>query len=693
MKKAKIAILAVLCLVLCLCVTACAPHEHVYDQIGSDETTHWYYCAEDNEKDEDSIGGHVDEDLNGKCDVCDHTMAIPFNVAISGKDTDGQAVSLNGYTATITNGSVTENVIVKNGKIVWKNAADGTYTLSVSGAKQFESATLVIANGAADAIVLNEVIPVEEKIALETLESVPALVVVGRIDSQLAQAGCIKLHADGNGAHKYWDNVSDRSDAYKFIVPLNELSVDGTPWWFFHIYAYAEAEPAADATPVGKQDLPLGTINYGDVRDYDGIRYTVINDKNSGQLVIQPTYIPAAIEITSVTVDQTDGIKLVVVGTYENVPCIKIHANNSSEAKFWNNLATEEGKLSFSIDLTELMSDGDWYWFHIYTYEEANPTDNTSGKQDSDLNRGSALTIKQEFQHDGIRYVIQAWNDVGDGLAINASVIPTAKVTVTSVAVDTENTSVLVVKGTYENASCIKLHADADYGDPKVKHHHYGNNVSTTEGEFELHFDLTQIPADGTPWAWFHIYTYDVAEPTDLEEDATAFNLERGSIPVGYSTDYNGIRYTVQDNNQFVIQPKAIPAKIDITSVTVDEADGLKLVVVGTYENVPCIKIHADHDSNHFYWDNIATDAGKLEFKIDLTEFVSDGKWYWFHVYTYNEANPTDNASGQKNGDLNRGDALTIGQTFELNEVRYTIQAWNGTGDGLAINAEAITTE
>lgn len=53
---------------------------HMFNKRGSDSDSHWMECAICGEKDTASVGGHMDEDSNGRCDTCGatvHTHSFP----------------------------------------------------------------------------------------------------------------------------------------------------------------------------------------------------------------------------------------------------------------------------------------------------------------------------------------------------------------------------------------------------------------------------------------------------------------------------------------------------------------------------------------------------------------------------------------------------------------------------------------
>lgn len=80
MKKAKSTVIVVLALIVIMAMfmlVACSETEHKHtfaEGWTSDATNHWHAatCGHDEEKSE--VAAHVDEDENGKCDVCDYEM-------------------------------------------------------------------------------------------------------------------------------------------------------------------------------------------------------------------------------------------------------------------------------------------------------------------------------------------------------------------------------------------------------------------------------------------------------------------------------------------------------------------------------------------------------------------------------------------------------------------------------------------
>lgn len=521
-------ILAVVVIVAMLAsFTACeifGGHTHTYSEWGSNKTHHWKYCPEDEERDEESLEKHFDENADGKCDACGYDVGMPH---------------VHDYSAW---GSDAENH--------WKYCpADNAKDSSTIAPHADEDK-----DGKCDSCGTDMEAPVEEYVAIETVSGVLTLVVKGPMPEGVA---CVRLHAEGNSNHYYWNNSSKFDGAYEFSVPLTDLSVDGTPWYFFHIYAYTESSPSDATEPAEKVNLPRGELITLDQKiEHDGLKYVIINHEESGQLVIQPNKIPDA-TVSSIEIKVVDGKPLLVVkGTVRdglNVASLMLHADgNGSDEFFGTPAAVVDGAFELTFDLSKTPLDGTpWLWFHVYTYAtETAPDKDAAYTGKFDLSRGSLISAGQFIDCNGVRYTVID----RDQLVLQPTETPKMTVTSISLELDESGKPFVVVKGTLPtDIACIKLHADA------ANVHYFGDNVSTEAGKFELRFDATQIPVENTPWAWFHIYTYSVAEPEDLTKDYDKVDLSRGDhIAVGEYVDYNGIRYTVQDQGQLVVQATVI---------------------------------------------------------------------------------------------------------------------------------------
>lgn len=515
-------ILAVMLVIGMLCsLTACFEflHTHTYSEIGSNKTHHWKYCPDDETRDEDSLEKHVDENADGKCDVCGYEVGLPH---------------VHDYTAW---GSDADNH--------WKYCPEDNAKDSSSVAPHADEDK----DGKCDSCGTDMEAPVEEYVGIEEIDGVPTLVVKGVIPDGVA---CVRLHIDANNDQKFWSNTSNFVGAYEFKVALTELPAGGTPWCWFHIYAYAVADPSDATEPARKIDLPRGElIEVGHKYIYDGMYYEIIKDGESTQLIIQPKPIPAG-TVSSIELKVVEGKPVVVVkGTVTEgakVASFMLHCDGNSRHYYGTPAVPVDGQFELTMDLSGVtVDDTPWLWFHVYAYAtETAPDASTAYSQYFDLKRGDLIAVDTSIEANDITYTVKN----NDQLVVQPVAVP--KMTVTSITVDIadDGKPTLVVKGTLPTGiKCIKLHADA------ANVHYFGDNVSTESGKFELRFDVTQIPTENTPWAWFHIYTYDVENPEDPTTDFDYINLARGDfLPVGASVTYNNVKYTVQDQDQFVIQ-------------------------------------------------------------------------------------------------------------------------------------------
>ncbi len=667
MKKAKRFIIALLCIVLCLCLfVACnddnqddkgnddTPHTHDYSAWGHNETTHWKECPTDHERDATTIRSHVDADSNGVCDDCGYEMGIPFSFAIAGSDK-----ALNGLTVTITSGENNFSAMIDNGKFTLATGTtvpQGTYTVSLDG---YYDGTLTVAeDGTANAVTLN---PIVDSVEITTIDGVPTLVVKG---AQPATHNTVKLHAEGNGAHLYWDNVSTQKGAVEFRAPLNTLPLPGTPWYFFHIYGSTEAN-AENANLTKLKDLDRGDIATTASYVYDNVKYSVIVNGDSTQLVLQPT--SHTIAIGNVSINQATAT-LTVTGTVldgATVNNVKIHAdrnNGDDKLHVYSDAAkVTDGAFTVTLNLTTLEKSGDWYWFHVYATKDETVTNDTVWASTNLAIDASMKNTYFDYTTDGAsgtRFKIENQ----DQLALVVSETPQA--TVTSIAFDTTDGAKLVVKGTSPTyVPCIKLHASRDTT------HLYGNNVSTTAGQFELVFDVTQL----TDWFWFHVYVYAEANPTDLQSPAQSINLQRGNlIEAGTSCYTADKQYRVQHESQLVIAPSSIPA-VYATSVTIDEATGIMTVVGKVADGITAVIIHTDNSGQNYLGNVAVVENGTFTATFNLTQLPKENTpWCWFHfLYTSDENPSMESSTTQVNFD--RNGLLAQGYQFEKDGVIYKV--------------------
>lgn len=706
MRKLTKAIIAVLCIVLCMSIFfACDPadepatHEHNYSELKSSATKHWYECPDDGEIKPDSEQAHYDENRDGKCDLCGHNVTVVdikgVRFAIAGKDgkTD---VSLNGVEVTISYKTNSFKATIADGQFVSTEIIPiGEYTVSAEG---YNSTTINITKDGIDAavVILNKTHIVENSVKIEEVEGVPTLIVEGMIpEIENVTIGNVMLHYDAQytaeGAdakethHVYVANTSEYAGVYHFELPLNTLPINNdTPWCWFHIYPYAEENPTKDSTPLvtgSETDLARGDIlQVGDTLDYDGVEYSVHaqdeGTENEGtQLVLQAKKIPSTeITVKDIQFDKTNGFELVVKGTYVGKPgLIALHANDGSGNHYYGaNISKTAGEIELRFDLTQLpVESNPWYWFHIYIYDDANPTDPSKYDSDVNLMRTGFFEVGDYDDYNGYRYSIK---DQYNMVCISPSAIPTIN-NITSVEIkQVEEKPVLVVKGTTgKDVPCLKIHVN------KGSDNFYGEGVSTIAGqEFELSFDMSQLNATGT--YWFHIWDYADAEPEDNSAKAGEFNLpisDFEDVQKGKTFDYEDLRYTFKaDYASVQLEITNVPKTV-ATSIEFETIEGVPtLVIKGTVaDGVPAIKLHAWHEEA-LYWDNLSTEAGKMEFHVPVTALTHVGNVCYFHTMTY-DATATENQYGPE-VNVERGDLIAAGTYVEHNGIRYWVKADEG---------------
>lgn len=528
-------------------------HVHDYSEWGSNKTHHWKYCPEDQERDENSLEKHSDANVDGKCDDCGYDVGLPH---------------VHEFTE-------------------WASDAENHWKICPTDKAKDETSVAPHADedkdGKCDVCGQDTAAPTEASTSIELVDGVPTLVVKGPLDEN---AGCVKLHVEANGTHHYWNNLSKFANSYEFKVALSELPVDGTPWCWFHIYAYISNSPAALETPDAKIDLPRGAIETTAKYEYDGISYEIIAQEGSDQLVIQPKKIPNA-TVTSIKIEIIEGKPTLivngVVASSAKIASLMLHADGNDGDQFFGDVAIPaNGEFTLTFDLSQTPVEGTpWLWFHVYTYDsETAPTPETNYTQKMDLARGDLVSVGTFIDANGIRYTVQNNNQ----LVIQPTVAPTMKVESITVEKDADGKPYLVVKGIVPtDVLCIKLHADADTD--AGKKHYFADNISTKSGEFEFRFDMTKIPtkSNGDTWAWFHIYTYNTAEPTDLETCDKSDNLLlKDFLKDEAGTDYNNANYSIakEGNYDMVV---VVVKKAEVTEKTFNKVTEAQDDWSGTY--------------------------------------------------------------------------------------------------------------
>ncbi len=713
-------------------------HTHSYTELDYDSSDHWYKCPDDGEKDASTMGHHVDSNKDGKCDVCDYGMPLPeedyvgidlvdqvLTLVVKGAIPDGVGCVKLHYEANGDN-YYSENIAVSTDSYIFRvplnslptintpwcffhlytysdaNPSDNSDALEkinlprgdlIDAGHVYESGdytyTIRVLDNAPDMLVIQPE-PIAQTavtaIELKVIEDKPYVVVKGTCPKTIP---CIKLHADNNPVHFYGDNISTEEGKFELRLDMSDFNPEGTPWHWFHIYIYDSKNPESESSYVQKIDLKRESlIEVGDSIECNGILYTV-QDKD--QLAIEPKVAPklntSEIVMEDVTIElDSNGAPVIVAKGVNNsiAKCVLIHANAGKNEKYWENQG-KENNLEFRIPATDLSGTTRW-WFHIYAYLDAEPEHRENYDAKCDLNRGSTLEIGQSLTYGGVKYTVGAWENVGDGFAIDTEVLPT--VTVTNIEIKViEDKPYVVVSGSGASASaCLKIHAEGN------KRHYYGNNVSTDEDLFELRLDLSSVDASDTPWLFFKILSYSVADPTE-DSEYEEFNLIKGEYISDDFTLICGdlIYYIVkQDNDQLVVWPKPVPA-VTVSEVSIDLSDVPTVVVKGTYpESVACVKIHVKgNNDDHWFGDDVSSEKGVFECRFELTKIVLDGTpWGYFHIYSYATAEPADLKACDKYIDLARPDSISVGKIVDYEGVRYSVV--NGSSTQLTIQPTSI---
>lgn len=533
-RKSFAAILIAVVLVAVLGVvalTACTPeHEHNYSAVGSDENNHWNYCPDDNEIQPDSTKAHVDADRNGKCDVCEHEVAVePADTHVH-EYTKWDGDATRHWQVCLTEGAINDQ-------------SRGVHCDEDS-------------DGYCDVCEYEMGISVTPNVKVEEIEGVPTLVVVGNIPTDKdVEITCVRLHVEGNGTHKWFAPSETESTkwTYKIYMPLTELSIEGTPWWYMHIDGYEE-EPAAgeESRTSSRDNLILGELSYAQSIDYNDIRYTVIHPGHEGQLVIQPTYI-AKYSVTSI--EFADEKYLVVKGTKsDSIAALMVHA--WADGDKYGELATLDGNnFTAKFDITQIpLENTPWAWFHIWTYENTPDSSNWGeGKTQIDIAINGLIEVGSRIEYEGCYYTVISGNDA-DQLVLQRTLAP--KFEVSNATIDPTDGLKLIVTGTKaDSVATVMVHSWSGG-------HVYGTKTTLDGNNFVTEMDLTQLKVGET--AYMHINTYenDVTDG-DYTQGGTENNIPFGShFENGAHIDYNGVRYTINnDNGSIVILVSEVPTE------------------------------------------------------------------------------------------------------------------------------------
>ncbi len=155
----------------------------------------------------------------------------------------------------------------------------------------------------------------------------------------------------------------------------------------------------------------------------------------------------------------------------------------------------------------------------------------------------------QTLKAKNVTFEFKEWNQI---LKLNYQYYDYDVTTVQVVEIDGIPT--LIIDGVMDSSlRDIKLHGDAEVKGEKKDM--LWDNLSTEEGRFQFQLPLTDLPDEGMPWTWFHIYGY----KGNASVNSTKDDLNRGSLlTIGQTFEYNGVTYTIkayQDTgSQLVIQ-------------------------------------------------------------------------------------------------------------------------------------------
>lgn len=170
-----------------------------------------------------------------------------------------------------------------------------------------------------------------------------------------------------------------------------------------------------------------------------------------------------------------------------------------------------------------------------------------------DINMGAANT-SDTVKEINVTYEFKTWNSI---LKLNYNVYDYA---VTSVIIEESGDKApeLIIKGVYnDELTDIKLHGDVQANGTQTKEI-FVDNASLISGEFEFRMSLADIPTEGKPWCWFHIYTYKNNASVATNKD----ELPRGeALTIEQTFEYGDVIYTIKAyqnvGSQLAIQAEA----------------------------------------------------------------------------------------------------------------------------------------
>lgn len=450
-------------------------HTHTFTEVDYDTVYHWFKCPSDGVKDEATRKEHLDENKDGKCDVCSFGMPLPaeeyigiesinyvYILTVRGAMPEGVGCiklhyEANGvdYFVSNTAGDVRSYVFslplrdlpVDNAPLIrfdlytYESASpsdDTAYLEKVDLVRgdffpddhiiEHGSNTYTIIGSEKNLVIQAEVTPefAVNSIELKNIDGKPYVVVCGVMPKKTP---CVKLHASGRtGVNDYYgDNVSTEKGKFELRMDISQVPFEKNYLLFFHIYKYSTAEPDDLTFYYNRSNLLRNNlIDVDESIECDGIIYTV---GNLEQLFLTFTEAPTLKIDDIILYDLEINLKnvptIVIKGVNRSIAkCVKLHVDaDGKNDKYWENVAPKrkEGDIEFRISLSDIDSIATWS-FHIYAYLDEDPSSNGAYDVKGNINRGKNLTIGQEIlTHNGKVYTVIASKDDENALVISVT--------------------------------------------------------------------------------------------------------------------------------------------------------------------------------------------------------------------------------------------------------------------------------
>lgn len=147
----------------------------------------------------------------------------------------------------------------------------------------------------------------------------------------------------------------------------------------------------------------------------------------------------------------------------------------------------------------------------------------------------------QTMKNGNVTFEFKEWNNI---LKLNYQLYD---YDVSSVRIElVDGVPTLIVEGTMDTELReVKLHGDAEING--VKKDFYWDDQLEEEGAFRFCVPLNELPNEGQPWTWFHIYTY----KGNATVNSGKGDLNRGDeLQIGQIFEYDGVTYTIKAYNE-----------------------------------------------------------------------------------------------------------------------------------------------